>query len=113
LYTAQFIHPSIIATDANGNLYYADTGNNRIRQVGSNGIVATIAGNGTDGFSGDGGKATDAALGQPAGVFVQPDGKILIADTGNNRVRAIDPVSRNTSTIAGPGTAATQGYGLE
>ena len=113
LSAAQFNRPVGIAADANGNLYIADTGNNRIRQVGSNGIVATIAGNGTDGFSGDGGKATDAALGQPAGVFVQPDGKILIADTGNNRVRAIDPVSRNISTIAGTGTAGTLGDGLQ
>src|SRR5437870_9584387 len=109
---AQFMNPLGIAADASGNLYIADTGNNRIRQVGADGTVATIAGNGTYGFSGDGSKATDAELAQPAGIFVQPDGTILIADTGNNRIRAIDSITKNISTVAGNGTAGNLGDGL-
>jgi hypothetical protein len=79
--------PLGVAVDALGNLFIADTGNNRIRQVGTNGVILTIAGNGAGGFSGDGGAATSAALNQPCGVAVDAFGNLFIADTDNNRIR--------------------------
>ena len=66
--------------DSAGNLYIADTGNNRIRKV-SNGVITTVAGNGTSGFSGDNGPATSAQLDSPYGVAVDSAGNLYIADT--------------------------------
>ena len=65
--------------DSAGNLYIADTGNNRIRKV-SNGVITTVAGNGTHGFSGDNGPATSAQLDDPDGVAVDSAGNLYIAD---------------------------------
>jgi hypothetical protein len=79
--------PLGVAVDALGNLFIADTGNNRVREVGTNGIISTIAGNGTSGFSGDGGAAASAAFNQPCGVAVDAFGNLFIADTANNRIR--------------------------
>ncbi len=66
--------------DSAGNLYIADTGNNRIRKV-SNGVITTVAGNGTLGFSGDSGPATSAELNDPDGVAVDSAGNLYIADS--------------------------------
>ena len=65
------------------------TYNNRIRKVGTNGIITTVAGNGTYGYSGDGGAATNAELNDPDGVAVDATGNLFIADTGNNRIRKV------------------------
>ena len=82
--------PGGIAVDPAGNTLIADTFNNRVRRVdGRTGIISTIAGNGSSAFSGDGGPAAAAALSYPDGVAVDALGNILIADTNNNRVRAI------------------------
>ncbi len=81
--------PTGIALDASGNLYIADTNNHRIRKLSLNGTIATVAGIGVAGFSGDGGAATGASLSFPAGVAVDVGGNILIADTGNDRIRRI------------------------
>jgi uncharacterized protein (TIGR03437 family) len=98
--SATFNQPLGIAVDSSGNLYIADSVNNRIRMV-SGGIITTIAGDGTAGFSGDGGPATSAELNNPSGVAVDSKGNLYIADTNNNRVRE---VSRGViSTIAGLG----------
>ena len=72
--------PIGVAVDSAGNLYIADTGNNRIRKV-SNGVITTVAGNGTPGFSGDNGPATSAQLNDPYGVAVDSAGNLYIADT--------------------------------
>jgi len=96
--------PYGIAVDFNGNLYIADYGCNVIRKVSTNGIIYTVAGNGTCGFSGDNGPATNACLNMPWGVSVDKDGNIYIADSGNHVIRKVS-TNGIISTIAGsPGS---------
>jgi len=104
---AQFA-PSGIAVDIAGNLYIADWEQNRIRKV-TNGVIATVAGNGTQGFSGDNGPATSAQLNQPAGVAVDSAGNLYIADEGNNRIRKV--TNGVITTMAGNGTSGFSGDG--
>jgi len=80
--------PSHIASDRRGNLYISET--NRVRRIDANGVVTTLAGNGTAGFSGDGGPATSALLNGPTDVAVDGLGNVYIADSGNNRIRLVD-----------------------
>jgi sugar lactone lactonase YvrE len=86
---AQLDSPWGIALDVAGNLFIADTGNNRIRKVSADGIIGTVAGTGEHGYSGDGGEATFAGLASPAGVVVDAIGNLIIADTGNNCIREV------------------------
>jgi len=107
---AQLSAPGGFARTA-GGLYIADTGNNRVRLVGQDSVIRTFAGNGTAGFSGDGGPAAQAALDAPLDVALAADGVTLyIADTGNNRVRKVAPDGTIT-TVAGNGTAGFSGDG--
>jgi sugar lactone lactonase YvrE len=107
---ASLYYPSGVALDTLGNLYIADTYNNRIRKVATDGIITTVAGNGTGGFSGDGGAATNASLGGPLGVALDDLGNLYIADTINNRIRMVDS-NGVISTLAGNGIGAYQGDG--
>lgn len=99
-----------ITTDSTGNLYIADSGNNRIRKVGLNGKISTVVGNGTAGFGGDGGAATSAQLKRPTGVSFDSSGNMYIADTDNQRIRKVTP-GGIISTVAGTGTAGALGDG--
>jgi adhesin/invasin len=81
-------------------LYFADRDNNRIRKIDENGIITTIAGNGDNGYSGDGGPATEARLNHPIDLEAAPDGSLFVADTANNCIRKIDPAGI-ISTVAG------------
>ena len=99
-----------IAADTRGNVYIADTGNNRIRKVSADGIISTVAGNGTTGFSGDSGPATGAALNSPQAVAVDVGGNLYIADGKNRRVRRVD-ASGKISTVAGTGDNGFSGDG--
>ena len=100
-----------IAVDSTGNLYIADTSNHRIRKVVPGGNIITIAGNGTLGYSGDGGPATSAELNFPFSVAVDSTGNVYIVDHGNNVIRKVTP-GGTISTIAGtPGTYAATGDG--
>ncbi|HVA99235.1 MAG TPA: PKD domain-containing protein, partial [Bacteroidia bacterium] len=104
-------HPRGVAVDASGNVYIGDYGNNRIREVNySTGIITTIAGNGTAGFSGDGGAATAAELNNPQGVAVDTYGNVYIADFINSVIRKVN-TSGIISTIAGNTTMGYLGDG--
>jgi uncharacterized protein (TIGR03437 family) len=107
---ARVTAPEALAFDAAGNLYIADAGNHAIRKMTTNGIMTTIAGTGEAGYSGDGGPATLAKLNNPKGVAVDSDGVVYIADTFNNRIRAISPNGVIT-TIAGSGYIGDAGDG--
>ncbi|MGH8909881.1 MAG: caspase, EACC1-associated type [Egibacteraceae bacterium] len=111
--TAQLMGPRSVAVAADGNLYIADFGNHRVRRVdlSSGGVITTVAGNGTAGFSGDGGPATEAQLNYPAGVAVAADGNLYIADNGNHRLRRVDLSSGMITTVAGNGTQGFSGDG--
>ena len=111
---AQLSAPSGVAVDASGSVYVADQGNNRIRKVtsGASPIISTIAGNGTAGFSGDGGAAASAQLSIPASVALDSAGNVYIADQANNRIREVAAGSAPTiNTIAGNGGAGFGGDG--
>ncbi len=97
-----------LALGADGSLYIADTNNHRIRRVSPDGIITTVAGNGTGGYDGDGALATTARLSSPADVAVGPDGSLYIADTNNHRIRRVSPDGIIT-TVAGNGTAGYAG----
>lgn len=86
--TEAWLQPAAIAVAPDGSLYIADF-NNRIRRVGPDGIITTVAGNGTFGFSGDGGPATQAPLSSPLGIALAPDGNLYFADQGNQRIRRV------------------------
>jgi uncharacterized protein (TIGR03437 family) len=103
---AQLNNPFGVAVDSAGNLYITDTGNQRIRKV-SNGVIATVAGNGTAGFSGDNGPAISAKLGTPIGITVDLAGNLYIADRDNNRIRKV--ASGVITTAAGNGTEGFSG----
>ena len=88
---AELKNPSAVAVDANGDLFIADTGNNRIREVNlASGIITTFAGPGRVLHLGDGGLASAADLSQPSGVAVDASGDVFIADTSENRVREVN-----------------------
>jgi hypothetical protein len=91
-----------VAVDSAGNIYIADAGNNAIRKVtASTGIISTIAGNGTAGFSGDGGQATSAELSHPNSVTVDGNRNVYIADTNNTCIRRVDGSTGIITTFAG------------
>lgn len=106
---AQLNYPAYVSADGAGNLLIADTLNHKIRSVTPNGIISTVAGTGTAGFSGDGGGASAAQLNEPRGVTADPAGNIFVSDTGNHRIRKVAlGANRTITTFAGTGTA---GYG--
>jgi hypothetical protein len=98
--TAELNAPSGIATDSAGNIYINDNHNNRIRKVNTSGIISTLAGNGTSGFSGDGGTATAAELNYPSGVVTNAAGNVYIADWNNNRIREVTVAALAIDEIA-------------
>jgi len=102
---ASLYNPIGVAVDASGNVFIADSSNNRIRKVdGTTGVISTFAGSGTtSGYSGDGGAATAASLYNPNGVVVDlGNGIVYISDTGNDRIRSVG-TDNTITTIAGDG----------
>ena len=107
---ASLYSPYGVAVNAAGNLFIADTDNNRLRKVGTNGVITTVAGNGVATFSGDRGSATNASLSYPYSVAVDSAGQMFIADSYNNRIRKVG-TNGIITTVAGNGTAAFTGDG--
>jgi len=110
-----------IAVDAAGSLYIADAGNNRVRKVLADGTIATVAGTGVAGYSGDGGPATAAQLSNPRAVAFDANGNLYIADEGNYAIRKVAPNGTITTVAAnsslgyigtgGPAAIATDNSG--
>jgi sugar lactone lactonase YvrE len=98
--SAQLDFPTGLALTGGGALYIDDSFNNRIRKVCRDGVITTVAGTGTAGFSGDGGPAGDATLNAPSGIALGPGGRLYIADQANNVVRVID-LDGTIRTVAG------------
>jgi uncharacterized protein (TIGR03437 family) len=107
--SASMNNPQGVAVDAFGNLFIADTGNNRIRKVTPDGIINALAGNGTPGFTGDGGPAGAATFNRPLRVLVNPAGNVLVADSQNGRIRQVDS-SGTIASIAGGTASSSVGY---
>ena len=101
--------PSSVAFDSAGNFYFADTNRHVVYESSLAGVLSVVAGDGVQGFAGDGGVATGAELSAPQGVAVGPDGTLYIADTGNQRVRAVS--GGIMKTFAGNGSAGFAGDG--
>jgi hypothetical protein len=108
--SAELFNPFGVAVSSTGQVYIADTSNSRIRVVFTNGTITTFAGNGTGGYSGDGGPATSAELFTPFGVAASSTGQVYIADTGNNRVRVVF-TNGTINTFAGNGIGGYSGDG--
>ena len=102
--------PSALALDSAGNLYIADTRNHAVRRLAPDGTLDTLAGDGTAGFTGDGGPARKARLDQPYGLALEEDGTLYVADRGNFRVRRIAP-DGTIDTLAGTGEEGLSGDG--
>lgn len=99
--SAQLNGPHGLAFDSDGNLYIADTANNRVRKITPSGYISTVAGTGDPAFGGDGGPAAQARLHHPKAVAVDSHGNLFIADTGNNRLRKVDAAGRISTVLAG------------
>ena len=92
--------PVALAEDAAGNVYVGDHNRGVVRKVSTNGIISTVAGTGTPGFSGDGGPATLAQLSNPADVVLGPDGSLYIVDFNNSRIRRVTPDQLTRLTVS-------------
>ena len=106
--SAPLRQPRSVAADASGNVYIADTADNRIRKVNFSGIISTYAGTGVPGYTGDRGKATLAELNAPTGVAVDGSGNVFVAERDNFRVRRIS-IDGTINTVAGNGTGGFSG----
>jgi protein kinase-like protein/NHL repeat-containing protein len=107
---AELTDPQYVEVTADGAIYIAEREGNRIRRIGPDGVVSTVAGTGTAGFSGDGGPATQAQLDGPTGVHVGPDGTLFISDYRNSRLRRVNG-DGTIATVAGTGTDERAGDG--
>jgi hypothetical protein len=103
--TCRMDAPFGMTVDKNGNLYFADAGNNVIRMIDTAGIITTVVGSGLAGYGGDGGDALSALLDSPFSVAVDKQGDIYIADTKNNRIRMVSAATNIITTVAGTGVA--------
>jgi sugar lactone lactonase YvrE len=109
--SAQLGYPLGLAIDNAGNLYIGDSGNSVVRKVAPNGVITTIAGNGTAGSSGDGGPATSAEMYFPTGVAIDNAGNLYIADFTSCRIREVSAKTGVIITVAGNGSRGYSGDG--
>ena len=100
-----------LAFSAAGQLYIGDQKNNVVRKVNTLGVISTVAGNGHAGFSGDTLSSTIAELDQPTNIAFDAAGNLYISDTGNNRIRKVNPTTNVITTVAGDNSTSLQGDG--
>jgi sugar lactone lactonase YvrE len=108
---ARLFLPQRMTFDSQGNLYVADTGNRRIRRIDAAGVITTVAGNGTEECTGNGGAATAAAFRSPVSVAVAPNGDLFIADRDCHQVRVVTRSTGAINVLAGVGGAGFSGDG--
>jgi hypothetical protein len=108
---ASLARPRGLSSDARGDIYFADSDNNTIRLVASSGTITTVAGNGSQGFAGDGGAATNVTLDTPRAPAVQATGVFALSDTNNNLIREVAS-NGVINTITGTGSGAGSGQGV-
>ena len=109
---AQLRYPSGVAVDSVGDVFIADYGNSAVREVNHvTGVITTVVGDGNNGYSGDGGPATDASLDLPVGIGLDTAGDLFIADTYNNVIREVNQTTGVITTVAGDGTGGYSGDG--
>ncbi|HEY1705866.1 MAG TPA: hypothetical protein VGG75_39795 [Trebonia sp.] len=109
---SQLNHPEAVAVDPEGDVFIADTRNNRVLMVSPAGKILTVVGNGHSGYAGDNGEAPAAELNQPAGVAADAGGNLYIADTGNDVVRRVDAMTGVIATVAGSYASAKENSGI-
>jgi uncharacterized protein (TIGR03437 family) len=109
--SARLNHPTGVAVNSKGVVYFSDTGNHRIRRIATDGIITTVAGAGEPGFRGDGGPAADAYLNHPTHLAVDSFDNLYVSDTGNHRVRVLSP-GGSIQTFAGTGKSTFSNDGL-
>jgi hypothetical protein len=108
---AELSYPKSVCLDTSGNLYIAEYGNHCVRKVAANtGIISTLVGTGSPGYTGDNGPATNGMLRQPVSVYMSRQGNLYIAEIGNNVIRAITPAGY-IFTVAGTGVIGYSGDG--
>lgn len=110
--SASLFNPRGLCVDSAGNVYLADTQNDRIRKIDTHGIITTVAGDATGGFTGDGMQATATSLFQPSDVRIDSKGNLYISDGLNGRLRMVNPAGI-ISTVAGGGTSLQDGVALQ
>ena len=106
---ARLNQPTGVAVDAAGNLYIADQANSRVRRVGTDGLIQTIAGTGEFDYGGDGGPAIFAQLNEPRDVAIDATNRLYVSDSGNDRVRVIDLDTGVIQSVAGSGASGSSG----
>ena len=107
--TVSLLRPNGLVYDAQGNLFFAESGNHLVRRLDPQGDLTTVVGTGGQGFSGDAGPATQAQLDSPRALALDPAGNLFVADSHNQRIRRVDAVTQTITTIAGTGVSGFSG----
>jgi len=108
---ARIDRPQQIVVDPDGNVYFADSGNNRVRRIDTEGVVSTVAGNGRAATSGDGGPALSAAVWNPTGLALDDEGNLYVSQPDDNRIRRVDTTGAIVTVAGGRASPGFSGDG--